>query len=241
MRIGFMLTLACGVGLVACGEQASEPAVEATDLEPAAVEATDLEPAAVEATDLEPAAVEATDLEPAAVEATDLEPAAVEATDLEPAAVEAMDLEPAAVEATDLEPAAVEATDLEPAAEPEAALPRTPAPEGATVYIIAPADGDEVTNPVNVLFGLSGGGIAPAGVEFAGSGHHHMLVDTGAPAENLPIPTDANHVHFGLGQTETMVDLAPGEHTLQLLLGDYLHIPHDPPLLSERIAVTVVE
>ncbi len=133
------------------------------------------------------------------------------------------------------EPAAVE-----PAAEPAAAL-RTPAPENAALYFIAPADGDEVTSPVNVLFGLSGAGVAPAGIVFPDSGHHHMLVDTGMPPEDIPIPEDANHLHFGLGQSEAMVELPPGEHRLQLLLGDHLHIPHDPPIASEAITVTVVE
>ncbi len=127
------------------------------------------------------------------------------------------------------------------APEPAAALPRTPAPEGAMVYIIAPGDGDEVTSPVNVVFGLSGAGVAPAGIQFPDTGHHHLLVDTDVPPEDLPVPTDAQNIHFGLGQSEAMVELAPGEHTLQLILGDHLHIPHDPPLLSERITVTVVE
>lgn len=133
------------------------------------------------------------------------------------------------------EPAAVE-----PAAAPPAPL-RTPAPENAVLYFISPADGDEVTSPVNILFGLSGAGVAPAGIVFPDSGHHHMLVDTGMPPEDIPIPEDANHLHFGLGQSEAMVELPPGEHALQLLLGDHLHIPHDPPVASEIITVTVVE
>lgn len=133
------------------------------------------------------------------------------------------------------EPAAVE-----PAAAPPAPL-RTPAPENAALYFIAPADGDEVTSPVNVLFGLSGAGVAPAGIVFPDTGHHHMLVDTGMPPEDIPIPEDANHLHFGLGQSEAMVELPPGEHALQLLLGDHLHIPHDPPVASEIITVTVAE
>lgn len=143
-----------------------------------------------------------------------------------------------APEAEAPEPAAAE-----PAAEP-AAPPtplRTPAPEGAVLYFISPNDGDEITSPVNILFGLSGAGVAPAGVVFPDSGHHHMLVDTGMPPENIPIPEDANHLHFGLGQSEAMVELPPGEHQLQLLLGDHLHIPHDPPVASEVITVTVVE
>ena len=137
-------------------------------------------------------------------------------------------------------PGASEPAAAQPAAAP-AALPRTPAPEGAAVYFIAPSDGDELANPVNIVFGLSGAGVAPAGIVFPDSGHHHMLVDTGMPPENLPIPTDENHLHFGLGQSEAMVELPPGEHRLQLILGDHLHIPHDPPLVSETITVTVVE
>ena len=138
------------------------------------------------------------------------------------------------------EPEAPEPAAAEPAAAPPAPL-RTPAPENAVLYFIAPADGDEVTNPVNILFGLSGAGVAPAGIVFPDSGHHHMLVDTGMPLEDIPIPEDANHLHFGLGQSEAMVELPPGEHALQLLLGDHLHIPHDPPVASEVITVTVVE
>ena len=138
------------------------------------------------------------------------------------------------------EPEAPEPAAAEPAAAPPAPL-RTPAPENAVLYFIAPADGDEVTSPVNILFGLSGAGVAPAGIVFPDSGHHHMLVNTGMPPEDIPIPEDANHLHFGLGQSEAVVELPPGEHALQLLLGDHLHIPHDPPVASEIITVTVVE
>ena len=138
------------------------------------------------------------------------------------------------------EPEAPEPAAAEPAAAPPAPL-RTPAPENAVLYFIAPADGDEVTSPVNIVFGLSGAGVAPAGIVFPDTGHHHMLVDTGMPPEDIPIPEDANHLHFGLGQSEAMVELPPGEHALQLLLGDHLHIPHDPPVASEVITVTVVD
>ena len=136
-------------------------------------------------------------------------------------------------------PAAAEPA--QPAAAPAAALPRTAAPEGARVYFISPGDGDEVESPVNVVFGLSGAGVAPAGIVFPDSGHHHLLVDAEMPPENLPVPTDDRHIHFGLGQSEAAVELAPGAHTLQLVLGDHLHIPHDPPVVSEVITVTVVE
>ena len=81
--------------------------------------------------------------------------------------------------------------------------------------------------------------MAPAGIKQAHTGHHHLLIDTDLPPMNLPVPSDANHLHFGGGQTETTIELTPGEHTLQLLLGDFSHIPHDPPLLSERITITV--
>jgi len=117
---------------------------------------------------------------------------------------------------------------------------RTPAPAGAAVYFISPANGAVVTSPVTVMFGLKGIGVAPAGVDNPRTGHHHLLIDVAKlPAMDSPVPTDANHKHFGGGQTETTVELAPGTHTLQLLLGDMSHIPHDPPILSEKITITV--
>jgi hypothetical protein len=118
-------------------------------------------------------------------------------------------------------------------------LPRTPAPKDVELYIIAPADGATVTNPVTVRFGLRGMGIAPAGIAMENTGHHHLLIDADPPPYNLPIPADANHVHFGKGQTEATVTLAPGRHRLQLLLADHLHIPHDPPVVSKPITITV--
>jgi hypothetical protein len=121
------------------------------------------------------------------------------------------------------------------------ALERRPAPEGAEVYFIQPRDGDVLPpGPVKVKFGLRGMGVAPAGIDFKHTGHHHLLVDLDElPDFDRPIPADERHVHFGLGQTETTIELAPGTRTLQLLLGDWLHIPHDPPVLSERITITV--
>lgn len=107
------------------------------------------------------------------------------------------------------------------------------------LYFISPQNGAVVSGPVTVQFGLTGFGVAPAGVQQAHTGHHHLLIDTDLPPMNLPVPSDANHLHFGGGQTETTIELTPGKHTLQLLLGDYSHIPHDPPLLSERITITV--
>lgn len=119
------------------------------------------------------------------------------------------------------------------------AFPRKPAPEGARVYIVAPEDGAVVSNPVRVVFGLSGMGVAPAGIAWDDAGHHHLLIDTDPPALSAPIPSDDRHVHFGLGQTETELTLEPGEHRLQLLLGDEVHVPHEPPVMSEPITITV--
>lgn len=121
-----------------------------------------------------------------------------------------------------------------------AVFARTPAPPGAAVYFITPANGEVVKSPVTVKFGLKGMGLAPAGVDNPKTGHHHLLIDVAKlPPLDSPIPADANHRHFGGGQTETSIDLAPGTHTLQLLLGDMNHIPHDPPILSEKITITV--
>ena len=116
---------------------------------------------------------------------------------------------------------------------------RTPAPEGAAVYIVSPQDGATVSNPVTVVFGLKGMGVAPAGVEKDKTGHHHLIVDADLPPLDEPVPSDDNYRHFGGGQTEVSVELAPGPHSLQLLLGDHNHVPHDPPIQSERITVTV--
>ncbi len=121
------------------------------------------------------------------------------------------------------------------------ALERTPAPEGAKVYIVSPEDGATVESPVTVIFGLEGMGVAPAGVDKEGTGHHHLIVDAPLPPMDQGIPSDENYIHFGGGQTQTTVDLDPGEHTLQLLLGDQNHIPHDPPIASQRITIKVAE
>ena len=116
----------------------------------------------------------------------------------------------------------------------------TPAPEGAAAYIISPAEGAEVTSPVTVRFGLRGIGVAPAGTENSKTGHHHLLIDAESlPDPEMPIPSDANHKHFGGGQTEVTIDLPPGSHTLQLLVGDLAHIPHQPPIHSEKITIMV--
>ncbi len=118
-------------------------------------------------------------------------------------------------------------------------IPRSPAPKDVVLYFISPQDGETVTGPVTVRFGLRGMGIAPAGVAMENTGHHHLLIDTAPPTLNLPVPADEKHVHFGKGQTEAVVKLAPGRHTLQLLLADHLHFPHDPPVMSKPITVIV--
>ena len=126
------------------------------------------------------------------------------------------------------------------AALPAIAADRTPSPPGAAVYIISPADGATVQSPVTVQFGLKGMGVAPAGIEKDKTGHHHLLIDvTELPPLDEPIPADDSHKHFGGGQTEVTLELPPGTHTLQLLLGDQNHIPHEPPVLSEKITITV--
>jgi hypothetical protein len=117
---------------------------------------------------------------------------------------------------------------------------RTKAPAGARSYIISPKNGDTVTSPFLVQFGLKGMGVAPAGVNQANTGHHHLLIDLAAiPNPSLPMPASDNLKHFGGGQTETELTLPAGTHTLQLVVGDYLHIPHDAPIASEKITITV--
>jgi hypothetical protein len=113
-------------------------------------------------------------------------------------------------------------------------------PENARVYILWPSDGQVVRGGFWVRMGLADAGVAPAGVEKANTGHHHLLVDVDLPPLDQEIPNDRNHLHFGLGQTEARLDLPPGKHTIQLLLGDENHVPHRPPLYSKRITVTVL-
>ena len=119
------------------------------------------------------------------------------------------------------------------------ATPRTPAPHDAYVYIGWPLDGATVGTKFKVWFGTRNFGIAPAGVSTKNTGHHHLLIDVPVPPLDQPIPNDHNHLHFGLGQTETVVELPPGKHTLQLLMGDENHVPHDPPVMSKRITIYV--
>jgi hypothetical protein len=115
----------------------------------------------------------------------------------------------------------------------------TPA-AAAQVYIVSPANGAVVRSPVTIVFGLKGMGIAPAGVKFDNTGHHHLLIDTPVPADlTQPLPATDNIRHFGKGQTETSLELAPGKHTLQLLFADYTHTPFSPNLVSTPISITV--
>jgi hypothetical protein len=110
---------------------------------------------------------------------------------------------------------------------------------GTSLYFINLQNGDSVASPVNVQFGLRGMGVAPAGIEKAATGHHHLLVDVADLDINAGIPVSDNHRHFGAGQTEASVALKPGVHTLQLVLGDQNHIPHHPVVMSDRITITV--
>ena len=112
--------------------------------------------------------------------------------------------------------------------------------EDKKVYFIIPSDGTTVTNPVKIKFGATGVNIVPAGVDMPDSGHHHLLINVDKlPDLKMPIPADSNHLHFGKGQTETVLTLPKGQHTLQLVLGNYLHIPHEPPIMSDKILINV--
>ena len=112
----------------------------------------------------------------------------------------------------------------------------------AEVYIISPKDGEEVSSPVEVIFGLQGMGIAPAGINFPNTGHHHLLIDLDQlPDLKSGIPADAQHLHFGKGQTQALIELDPGEHSLQLLLGDWMHVPHETPVVSEKIKILFLD
>ena len=117
-------------------------------------------------------------------------------------------------------------------------LPNPSAP-GAKVYIIEPKDGAAVSSPVKVVFGLSGMGVAPAGTQVENTGHHHLLVDNPEVVMSQPLPANDQIKHFGKGQTETMLDLKPGKHTLQLLFADWKHQPHNPALMSDKVTITV--
>lgn len=125
----------------------------------------------------------------------------------------------------------------------------TPSTPGAEVYIVNLEDGATVQSPVTVVFGLKGMGVAPAGVDREGTGHHHLLLNRPpygeADGDDIMaadgVPADENHFHYGAGQTQATYELEPGEYTLQLVLGDQFHVPHDPPVVSDRITITVTE
>jgi len=132
---------------------------------------------------------------------------------------------------------------MKEAPKPETTAPeataRTPSPAGAKVSILEPADGATVKSPVTVKFGVEGMEVAPAGTDKPNSGHHHLLIDTKIDDYNAPIPNDETHKHYGKGQTEAAVELSPGKHTLQDVFADKNHIPHDPPVESEVVTITV--
>lgn len=117
----------------------------------------------------------------------------------------------------------------------------TPAAGKAYLYIGWPNDGEVIAagKPFRVWFGLRDMGVAPKGVAFPNTGHHHLLIDTDLPPMDQEIPSDRNHLHFGAGETETYIELPPGKHTLQLIMGDDKHIPHKPPIFSKKITITV--
>jgi hypothetical protein len=127
------------------------------------------------------------------------------------------------------------------AAPPVARAAPTPAPPNAYLYIGWPNDGQVVPSgkPIRVWFGLRNMGVAPKGVPFPNTGHHHLLIDTDPPAPGAEIPSDRNHLHFGTGETETTIELPPGKHTLQLVMGDQNHVSFDPPVMSKKITITV--
>jgi len=115
----------------------------------------------------------------------------------------------------------------------------SPSPAGAEVSIVSPKDGEVVTSPVKVVFGVKGMTVVKAGTEQANSGHHHLIIDADLPAADLPIGKDATHMHFGAAQTEAAVELPKGKHTLQLMFADGAHIPHAPVVASKKITIEV--
>ncbi len=120
------------------------------------------------------------------------------------------------------------------------AIPLTPAPKGAEAYIIWPGDGTVIEGgKLWVRMGLKGMGVCPKGIERPNCGHHHLLIDADLPPLDKEIPNDRNHLHFGAGETDARIELPPGKHTLQLLLGDSKHVPFDPPIYSKKITITV--
>ena len=133
-----------------------------------------------------------------------------------------------------------QSTDVKTTASIETASLRSSSPDNAAVFILEPGDGNIVSSPVTIKFGISNMQIAPAGTDQDNSGHHHILLDLAElPDMSQPIPANDNIIHFGKGQTETTIELPPGTHSLQLLLGNYLHIPHQQAVLSKKINITV--
>lgn len=134
----------------------------------------------------------------------------------------------------------VASAELKGATEPKKTLPLSASPHDATVEILEPENGAVVTSPIIVKFGIRNMSLAPAGINQDNSGHHHLLIDLDElPNMTLPLPASEQLIHFGGAQTETSIELSPGTHTLQLLLGNYLHIPHNQPVMSEKITITV--
>ncbi|CCD86238.1 conserved protein of unknown function [Bradyrhizobium sp. ORS 285] len=116
----------------------------------------------------------------------------------------------------------------------------TKAAKDARVYFISPADGETVSGPFICRFGLRNMGVTHAGDDFAGSGHHHLLIDVDETMQaGEAIPRDKKHIHYAAGETEARIELPPGKHTLQLVLGDTKHLNFDPPVVSEKIMITV--
>ena len=109
------------------------------------------------------------------------------------------------------------------------------------VYFINLEDGDRLESPFLIQFGLSGMGVAPAGTDRANTGHHHLLINVNEIDLSKPIPSSSSHIHFGGGQTESLIDLIPGDYSMQLVLGDMTHTPHNPPIISQRINITVID
>ena len=155
-------------------------------------------------------------------------------------------VEPVAIEATTLEHQGstgdnIDSSTADTTNETTGAL-TSAAAKDAEVSIISPQDGSVVSSPVVVEFGIKNMTISPAGIDVPYAGHHHLLIDTDTlPDMTAPLPASDTLIHFGGGQTETSIELAPGTHTLQLVLGNHLHVPHDPPVISEKITITVAE
>lgn len=122
----------------------------------------------------------------------------------------------------------------------ESKYEQKPSHQNAVVYIVSPQDGQKLKSPVTIVFGLKAMGVAPAGINLPNTGHHHLLIDSKLPSLKQPIPANEKSIHFGAGQTETSVELKPGKHTLQLLLGDANHFPHLPAVYSKKIEIEVL-